>query len=485
MKLKQNGLLKIIVPSAVAIAVIIGLKVFKSEENATAQTQQYALYDLKPEELRALGIEGDTPQDTIRTLIGTIKRARQDIADVKAQNEALMKKNKTLTDKSESVDEQIQAALAQERNAMSIEFEQALQQRTESLTEELEKRLANLSALKSKVQPSETKKDDANLFAAESGNGEDFPIGNTSGGMQWVMPADMQALDRNGNPVTAGQQAEQFGFPSLFSELDKSALGKAHENFTGKKKGTSAEEKPPVPIYTLPENSTLIGSVAMTALLGRVPIDGVVNDPYPFKVLVGKENLTANGMMLPNVEGAILSGTASGDWTLSCVRGKVMSITLVFNDGRVRTWPQSKRSSSSGNSDGIGWISDPYGVPCVPGDRKTNAPEYLTSNFLLGGVAAAADAYSQSQTTTVTDGASVVSAVTGDQGKYLMGQALGAGLKDTTEWLRKRFGQTFDAIYVPPGHPVAIHLTQSIDIDYEPNGRKVNYLNNNQRKQLD
>lgn len=239
----------------------------------------------------------------------------------------------------------------------------------------------------------------------------------------------------------------------------------------------------PVPIYTLPENSTLIGSVAMTALLGRVPIDGVVNDPYPFKVLVGKENLTANGMMLPNVEGAILSGTASGDWTLSCVRGKVTSITLVFNDGRVRTLPQGRQSNN--NSDGIGWISDPYGVPCVPGDRKTNAPEYLTSNFLLGGVAAAADAYAQSQTTTVVDGSSVVGAVTGDQGKYLMGQAIGAGLKDTAEWLRKRYGQTFDAIYVPPGQAVAIHLTKSIEIDYEPNGRKVNYLQQKSRRQLD
>ncbi|EGH18473.1 hypothetical protein Pgy4_36510, partial [Pseudomonas savastanoi pv. glycinea str. race 4] len=29
------------------------------------------------------------------------------------------------------------------------------------------------------------------------------------------------------------------------------------------------------------------GSVAMSALIGRVPVDGTVNDPYPFKVLIG------------------------------------------------------------------------------------------------------------------------------------------------------------------------------------------------------
>ncbi len=49
------------------------------------------------------------------------------------------------------------------------------------------------------------------------------------------MPADMQALDRNGKPVSAGQQADSFGFPSVFSELDNSMVGKAHEDLTGVK----------------------------------------------------------------------------------------------------------------------------------------------------------------------------------------------------------------------------------------------------------
>ncbi len=31
-----------------------------------------------------------------------------------------------------------------------------------------------------------------------------------------------------------------------------------------------------------------MGSVAMTALIGRVPIDGTVNDPYPFKCWSGR-----------------------------------------------------------------------------------------------------------------------------------------------------------------------------------------------------
>ncbi|MES9887305.1 MAG: hypothetical protein ABW140_10870, partial [Candidatus Sedimenticola sp. 6PFRAG1] len=35
------------------------------------------------------------------------------------------------------------------------------------------------------------------------------------------------------------------------------------------------------PVYTVPRNATLIGSTAMTALVGRVPVQGQVRDPMP------------------------------------------------------------------------------------------------------------------------------------------------------------------------------------------------------------
>src|SRR3546814_1863556 len=86
----------------------------------------------------------------------------------------------------------------------------------------------------------------------------------------------------------------------------------------------------------------LMVAIAMTALIGRVPVDGTVNDPYPFKVLIGLDNLTANGIDIPDVAGAVVSGTASGDWTLSCVRGQIRSVTFVFQDGTIRTVPEDK-----------------------------------------------------------------------------------------------------------------------------------------------
>ncbi len=135
------------------------------------------------------------------------------------------------------------------------------------------------------------------------------------------------------------------------------------------------------PVYTLPENSTLVGSRAMTALLGRVPINGTVTDPYPFKVLIGKDNLTANGIELPDVEGAIVSGTASGDWTLSCVRGQVNSITFVFSDGTVRTLPRPDTSNNAGGQNNNARLNRiPAPVAVSAGSRMKTGSRALAAN---------------------------------------------------------------------------------------------------------
>lgn len=70
-----------------------------------------------------------------------------------------------------------------------------------------------------------------------------------------------------------------------------------------------------------------IGSTAFTALVGRIPIRGTVQDPFPFYVLIGADNLAANGLELPEIAGVI---TALGDWNLSCVRGRLLSATFIF-----------------------------------------------------------------------------------------------------------------------------------------------------------
>ena len=83
------------------------------------------------------------------------------------------------------------------------------------------------------------------------------------------------------------------------------------------------------------------------------------------------------------------------------------------------------------------------------------------------------------------EGNSVVGAVTGDQGKYILGQALGGGINEAAAWLRARYGQMFDAIYVPPGQAVAVHITKSLNIDYDTGARKVKYQTTGAKNKLD
>ena len=242
------------------------------------------------------------------------------------------------------------------------------------------------------------------------------------------------------------------------------------------------------PVYTIPENATLMGSVAMTALIGRVPVDGTVNDPYPFKVLVGPENLTANGIDLPDVAGAVMSGTASGDWTLSCVRGQVESITFVFTDGTIRTVPQPKAVASrnasttqSSNTDkirgGLGYLSDPYGIPCIVGERRSNAQQYLGSQSLItaaGAGVAALLGNEQNNSSVISSGGSAFG-VTSSSGNSALNSILSGGVSDIREWVNKLYGEAFAAVYVPPAAEVALHLDHEITIDYEPKGRSVRH----------
>ena len=204
-------------------------------------------------------------------------------------------------------------------------------------------------------------------------------------------------------------------------------------------------------------------------------------------MLIGKDNLTANGIELPDVEGAIVSGTASGDWTLSCVRGQVNSITFVFTDGTVRTLPKPDRSGKesnnsnqnsgkeTGTSGGIGWISDDSGIPCIAGTRKSNASTYLPTIFGLSAAGAAGDALSQGQYTTQNNVNGISATMTGDAGQAALGKALSGGMSETTDWIKQRYGQTFDAIYVQPGAKLAVHITRELAIDYEDKGRRVRY----------
>lgn len=434
MKLQANILLRILTPLILLAGSVMLFHACQDRKTTHAKPSDPGT-TLSKDELKALGIEGDTPADTVATLVGQMKLWRKELATVKASNTALLKENQRLRERVHDTDSRINEAInRQQTNASHQQNEM-------------------LSTLQAQIrQLKERRTTDESL----AGLGIEEPEAISGEQLRWIVPADALPKDKNGRPLQPA-----LAFPSTMQNT------------------TPPPETPPPavvkPIYTLPQNSTLIGSVAMTALLGRIPLNGSVTDPYPFKVLIGRDNLTANGIELPDIEGAVISGSATGDWTLSCVRGSLTSITFVFRDGTVRTLPAEGDKTGNSAEGNIGWLSDPHGLPCIPGERKSNAAEYIGSQFLLAGSSAAAQALANNQTTSTVEDGSVTTALTGDSGQYVLGQALGGGLKESADWFKQRYGQMFDAIYVPPGQAVAIHITRQLAIDYDPDGRHVNY----------
>ncbi|PTA87244.1 TIGR03752 family integrating conjugative element protein [Kosakonia sp. H7A] len=490
----SNLLVKVAVPLVLAGAVVVGVKSCSGGGDKTVAphtANNAALKDLSPEDLKALGIEGDTPQDTLRTVVGNFRKVQDRLDALADDNKKLSDENKALKTTNSNVDTQINQAVSNVR----AEEAQKRQQLSAEVTDLSTQVKQLMDQLRNGGAGTESGKN--------GGSGSDIPIGlgydsglnsgaagvsSSADGLQWVEPKDGVPVDASGRPVTDSNKnnATGFSFASSFSEAGEAGKQVAGKTATAVQTQLTDAQKATDPVYTLPENSTLVGSRAMTALLGRIPIDGKVTDPYPFKVMIGKDNLTANGIELPDVQGAIVSGTATGDWTLSCVRGAITSITFVFSDGTVRTLPSpdgqgqnansGNQNSQGGNNSSIGWLSDDNGIPCISGTRKSNASTYLPTMVTLAAASAAGDAVAENQSTGQTNAyGGVTSTLTGDAGQAVLGKALSGGMRETVDWVKARYGQTFDAIYVPPGKTVALHITRQLAINYEEKGRKVKY----------
>ncbi|ENA0198891.1 TIGR03752 family integrating conjugative element protein [Salmonella enterica] len=478
--LRSNTLVKIIIPVVALSAVAIGIRAC-SDKRVQQEAAVTTLPTLTPEQLRELGVEGDTAQDTLNTLVGKLGEIQRQQGDILEENKQLKEENKTLRASTSQVDKRINEAVSNVQD----QTQKALDTQKKSLTETFDSMLAGLQ------NGVGTGKD--NNAGADSMNGGDIPVGlgldvdggsgkTTGDGFQWVEPQDAVPVDpqnsQSGPPRFATSFLDDNALTRQKNELERNANNRQGLN-------NEQDEGAVDPVYTLPENATLVGSTAMTALLGRIPVNNKVTDPYPFKVMIGRDNLTANGIELPDVEGAIVSGTASGDWTLSCVRGDVKSITFVFSDGTVRTVPSpsgrtdnsgSDNGGTSGNGGSIGWLSDDNGIPCISGTLKSNASTYLPTIGLLALGTSAGDALTASQyTNNTTDSGGVTSALTGNAGQAVLGQALGGSFKEVAQWVKERYAQTFDAVYVPPGAKVAVHITRQMNIDYAEKGRRVKY----------
>jgi integrating conjugative element protein (TIGR03752 family) len=479
--MKANGLLKWLLIPVLLLAVWVVVKL-SSHRETSAPPQAATTNPLTRSEIADLGIPADTPRDTVATLVAQVEHLQGELETSVHETKAQKAENDALRQELSHIDGELRASLRSENDHWQRESEEAATDATAQA--QTGKRIDDLEQ---KVDALTGKGGDADLpigLGLRPGDGSKFqsPAGSSSPAIRWIDPLAPPTSTKP-SPPQSGTLKNPFQLSSGFDagDSDDNGAGTDAGGQAGKQGLAEKVTLGSIPVYTLPANSTLMGSVAMTALIGRIPVDGTVSDPYPFKVLIGKENLTANGIDLPNVAGAVMSGTASGDWTLSCVRGRITSITFVFRDGTVRTVPSAVAAGSQSDSTtqgGLGWISDPYGIPCVSGERRSNAKQYLGSQMLITAAGAGAASLIRNQDASysyVAGGNGSTLGTVGISGNEAMGRILAGGVEAMSQWVNKLYGQAFAAIYVPPGAKVAVHIVRSIDIDYEPHGRRVRY----------
>ncbi len=239
--------------------------------------------------------------------------------------------------------------------------------------------------------------------------------------------------------------------------------------------------KKPIPYYAIPANATAVKDKLMTAWVGRIPIKGVVTDPYPFKIVFSDDTLAANGLSVPHLNQMIVSGYSEGDLNLVSVRGWVTSLIFVFDDGTISTTTSNDNNIGHFTKENaIGFLSDPHGNPFIHGKLITNAPSYLTGNILLSAGQGAAGAYVKMQTTDQTSAFGLTSStVAGSPWKYVLRQSGVNAANEAQQWWHDREENSYDAIYVPSGQKVVVNFAKQTAIDYNPKGRKLDYENAN------
>ncbi len=453
----RNRLLPLLAGLIVVVAMLTGVR------SCSGGEKPVPVLEAVP---RASMPDADTPADTIKTLTANVSGMASQLNALRQDNAQLRQENRELIEDRSRIESAIVSKLKgmlDERGQDSdtpgtVSAIAALTKRLDVLARRLKEGESGIPSQATEIPV---------------GQGLNAPRAQSSvrEGPVWVEPLEQQPL-----------QSPDGTIPSASPGHTGSVLGPARPALQPLTAQVGRADGDGTAVYTVPRNATLVGSVGMTALVGRIPVQGQVQDPMPFKVITGPENLAANGLRIPGVEGMIWSGVAIGDWTLSCVSGQLESVTFVFADGTIRTLSSDgadSEGSTANRGKPLGWISDAWGVPCVSGERKTSAHTYLAQRIGVRAMEAAGEAVAQAETTTlVSDSGVTSSVVSGKTGKYVLGKAASQGSDELARWLHERQAQSFDAVFVPAGVELAIHVDQALNIDFQPDGRKLHHETN-------
>lgn len=395
-----------------------------------------------------VGFDADTPQDTLQTITQDLGQLKY---DSKGTEESLELMRRSLDVQKEEM-QRVQKELKASRSA-NLTLSQKINQQT-ALLRERQSSSSQPPVVSEPVDTAAMKQDlmtEMKVFMGEMFKqqmpqpGEVAPVvyDQSSGESRVRILPLGTSVNENGVPVTTDSA---YGSP-LNSSM--------------------------TPFYTIPKDAILMGAKTITSLIGRVPIQGNVADPAPFKISIGAQNMAANGYQIPGISGMFLSGHATGDKALSCVRAYVESASFVFDDGRTLNLSGGERG---GDRQRLGWLSDAHGNACIPGKYISTALKTGFWATMLGIGKGAADAYSQSQVTnTYGPYGGGTSRVTGSDTDYVAGRAIAGGTEALTRQFEQRMQDSWDAVVVLSGRSVAFHADTELRIDYDADNRFVDY----------
>ncbi|MBI0473634.1 TIGR03752 family integrating conjugative element protein, partial [Pectobacterium parmentieri] len=129
--MRSNGLLKWLMIPVALLVLFVGIRMFSGgDTQSPASTKTDS--QLTPEEMKALGIEGDTPRDTVATLVAQVRQLRTELQTATTDNRAQREENQRLRQRESAIDQRISTALESERTNLRRDQEQLSSERQQT-----------------------------------------------------------------------------------------------------------------------------------------------------------------------------------------------------------------------------------------------------------------------------------------------------------------------------------------------------------------
>lgn len=273
--------------------------------------------------------------------------------------------------------------------------------------------------------------------------------------IEWIVPEGVESSEEGGLTGFLSEAKDTIPFNNVKSEEQK-------------------RKERLIQYATIDADAILFGAISLNALIGVTPTDGSVQSPFQFKVELGQENLATSGVYMPDIALMRFSGYAVGEWSTGCVEGRITSATFVFNDGAIAsvTPVDPMKGGGDGKNNSIGYLSDRHGTPCIKGEKHSTLLEYASITGSLSGLSAIGEGLANAQFDIDKTSTGLTQAFTGNQLELAVGDGLSGGINAINQVVAQRYANVRDIVVAPAGEYV-LNMTKQLNIDYDPNGRKL------------